>query len=67
MTTFLDFCRVFAEAKLYQSAVCLLLGGRGGDGTVERYHPEEDRWEVLDQRVGSEDQEYSAVILDRVV
>ena len=52
---------------MYQSAVCLLLGGRGGDGTVERYHPEEDRWEVLDQRVGSEDQEYSAVILDRVV
>jgi hypothetical protein len=34
---------------------------------VERYHPEEDRWELLDQRLASEDQEYSAVILDRVV
>jgi hypothetical protein len=48
-------------------AACYFLGGRGGEGTVERYHPEEDRWEVLDQRLASEDQEYSAVILDRVV
>jgi hypothetical protein len=45
----------------------MMAGGRGGEGTVERYHPEEDRWEILDQRLASEDQEYSAVILDRVV
>jgi hypothetical protein len=51
----------------YDIGACMMAGGRGGEGTVERYHPEEDRWEILDQRLASEDQEYSAVILDRVV
>jgi len=49
------------EGKLY------VIGGRGGDGTVEVYTPEEDRWDLLGQKLSSKDQEYSAVILDRVV
>ena len=43
------------------------IGGRGSEGTVEVYNPEEDTWEILDMKVGYPEQEYSAVILDRVV
>eukprot|EP00092_Neocalanus_flemingeri_P010433 GFUD01011244.1.p1 GENE.GFUD01011244.1~~GFUD01011244.1.p1 ORF type:complete len:568 (+),score=126.56 GFUD01011244.1:211-1704(+) len=43
------------------------IGGRGSEGTVEVFDPEEDKWEVLDMKVGCPEQEYSAVILDRVV
>lgn len=49
------------DGKLYA------IGGRGGDGTVEIYDPTLDKWEVLGERLSSQDQEYSAVILDRVV
>ena len=49
------------DGKLY------VLGGRGGDGSVEVYDPATDKWEILDQKLISTDQEYSAVILDRVV
>ena len=44
-----------------------VIGGRGGEGTVEVFDPELQTWEILDQRLLSQDQEYTAVILDRVV
>jgi len=44
-----------------------VIGGRGSRGTVEVYDPESDTWEVLDMKVGFPEQEYYAVILDRVV
>ena len=49
------------DGKLY------VLGGRGGLGSVEVYDPEEDAWQILEEKLLSVDQEYSAVILDRVV
>ena len=44
-----------------------VIGGRGSEGTVEVYSPEEDSWQVLELPVCQKEQEYSAVILDRVV
>ena len=44
-----------------------VIGGRGSNGTVEVYTPETDSWLVLELPVGQPEQEYSAVILDRVV
>ena len=43
------------------------IGGRGSRGTVEVYDPELDKWELMDTKVGCPEQEYYAVILDRVV
>ena len=43
------------------------IGGRGSGGSVERYHPDTDTWQIMDIKVGCPDQEYSAVILDRIV
>ena len=44
-----------------------VIGGRGSGGSVERYHPDTDTWQLMDIKVGCPDQEYSAVILDRIV
>jgi len=44
-----------------------VIGGRGGEGTVEMYRPDTNQWEVLGETLTCPDQEYSAVILDRVV
>ena len=44
-----------------------VIGGRGSEGTVEKYDPATDTWTLLDIKVGCPDQEYSAVILDRIV
>ena len=44
-----------------------VIGGRGSNGTVEVFTPETDTWQVLELPVGQPEQEYSAVILDRVV
>ena len=44
-----------------------VIGGRGSGGSVESYDPEADTWDLLDIKVGCPEQEYSAVILDRIV
>ena len=44
-----------------------VIGGRGSGGTVERYSPDTDTWTLMDIKVACPDQEYSAVILDRIV
>ena len=44
-----------------------VVGGRGSGGSVERYDPSTDTWTLLDIKLRCPEQEYSAVILDRVV
>ena len=44
-----------------------VLGGRGSGGTVERYDKEHDCWEVLENKLSCENQEYTAVVIDRIV
>ena len=49
------------DSKLY------VIGGRGGGGTVEVYDPAAAAWSVLEQKLVGQDQEYTAIVLDRVV
>ena len=38
-----------------------VIGGRGSEGTVEKYDLASNTWTLLDIKVGCPDQEYSAV------
>ena len=44
-----------------------VVGGRGSGGSVERYDSQMNTWEVMEEKLRYQEQEYTAVVIDRVV
>ena len=74
-STFLRQQEAYCNISLYREGpgvvehdgLLWVVGGRGSGGSVERYDSQMNTWEVMEEKLRYQEQEYTAVVIDRVV